>query len=92
MSAPWGTPQEVETRRRIKLALWALAYEVHDIAMVPDAVFDRESRKVDLSVATTNPALDKWFRKNYDPSTGMWVLGHPHRARLEVILSKLGVK
>ena len=47
----WGSPVEVERKRRINLALWAYAYEVQDDPLVDDATFDREARLVDPSIA-----------------------------------------
>lgn len=75
--AKWGSLVEVERRRRIKLTLWAYAYEVHSVSLIDDHTFDMESRKVNLKLATGRADLDKWWRENFDPSTGMWVLQHP---------------
>lgn len=80
-----------ETHRRIKLAVWAYAYEVVGTPAVPDAVFDAECARVDLSRSTGRPDLDLWWRQNFDPSTGMWVLGHPELdkvARLHMALTR----
>ncbi len=77
--ASWGTPVERERRRRIQVAVWAYAYEVHDESLVPDAVYDRVCREVDVSVDTGRPDLDAWFRSEFDPSTGFWVHSHPDR-------------
>ncbi len=41
VSGAWGTPAEVERRRRILLALWAYAYECGD-PLVEDAEYDSE--------------------------------------------------
>ena len=70
---------EREVRRRIQVALWAYAYEVHDVSLVPDAVYDKVCREVDLSVDTPRPDLDAWFRTSFDPSTGSWVHTHPDK-------------
>jgi len=73
----WGTPKEIETRRRIRLAIWAYAYEFHHHSIVPDAMFDVESYCVDLSVETDRLDLDFWFRANFETCTGMWIHKHP---------------
>lgn len=75
----WGSPVECEVRRRIQVALWAYAYEVHDESLVPDAVYDRVSREVDVTVTTGRADLDAFFRESFDPSTGSWVHGHPDK-------------
>lgn len=77
-----------EIRRRIRVAVWAYAYEALHESLVPDHVFDAECRKVDLSVSTSyegrdNSAIDAWFRKEFDPSTGCWIWKqHPGLLRI----------
>lgn len=82
-SQKWGSPKEIETRRRIFVALWAYAYELHDDPLVSDAMYDEWAFKIDLSIDTDRPELDKWFRKNFMPDTGMWVRNHPDIDKLE---------
>ncbi|AKM09379.1 hypothetical protein [Croceicoccus naphthovorans] len=77
-----GSPVERERRRRIKLAVWAYAYEIKSNPLVPDGVFDEEALKVDLSVDTGRPDLDAWFRANFQPHTGSWVWRHPEPGKL----------
>lgn len=71
-----------EKMRRTHLAMWAYAYEVENVSLVPDAVFDEEARRIDLSVDTDRPDLDAWFRNNFDPDTGVWVHQHPELSRI----------
>lgn len=78
-----------ETRRRIRVAVCAWAYEMHDDPLISDAEFDALARSVDLSKATGRPDLDKWFRENFDPSTGMWVGFHPEPEGLERVYQML---
>lgn len=66
-----------ETRRRIKLSVWAYAYEVRNIALVNDGLYDFQSSLVDLSKSTNRPDLDFWFNCNFDPCTGIWIHKHP---------------
>jgi len=77
----WGTPKEVETRRRILVSVWAYAYELADTprSLVPDHIFDAECYMLaaGLRVDTDRPDLDYWFRGMFDPSTGMWIHKHP---------------
>lgn len=73
----WGTPKEIETRRRVKLALWAYAYEFEQHSIVEDAVFDFESYMVDLNIETDRLDLDYWFRAEFIPDTGLWIHKHP---------------
>lgn len=74
---PWGTREEIERRNRIRLSVWAYAYEFMDDTMVPDAVYDALSLEIDPSVTTGNRRLDRFFATEFSPSTGMWVRKHP---------------
>lgn len=71
------TPKEIETRRRIKLSVWAYAYEFRAHSIVPDYIYDFESQCVDLRIDTDRPDLDYWFRANFQSDTGMWIRSHP---------------
>ena len=73
----WGSPKEIETRRRMRLCVWAYAYEYKNHSIVSDAVFDVESYQVNLAIETDRLDLDYWFRANFEPSTGMWIRQHP---------------
>jgi hypothetical protein len=85
----WGTPVEIERRRRIRLAVWAYAYEKLNESLVSDETFDREAELVDLKVATGNPKMDLWFRKNFAACTGQWVNQHPNQRRLHQIATQI---
>lgn len=78
----WGTPKEIETRRRIRLAIWAYAYEFQNHSIVSDAVFDVESYQVNLAIETDRLDLDYWFRANFEPCTGLWIHQHPQLERI----------
>lgn len=89
-SAPaWGTPEEVERRRRIRVAVWAYAYEVLDVSLVSDETFDRECQAVDPSVSTGHPKLDKFFRDQFADYTGQWVHKHPEKAKLAALTKRI---
>lgn len=66
-----------ETRRRVKLTVWAYAYEFQDDPLVSDAEFDGECLLVDLTISTNRPDLDAWWRENFSPHTGQWIHRHP---------------
>ena len=70
-----------ERRRRIQLSMWAYAYEIANEPMVSDAVFDATAAQSDPSITTGH--LDDWWRKNFQPYTGSWVLSHPELSQLE---------
>lgn len=78
----WGSTVEVERRRRIAVAVWAYAYEIDDDPLVPDHIYDDWARRIDPSAVTGNDQLDRFFRQEFSPHTGMWVRKHPGQARL----------
>lgn len=83
----WGSPKEIETRRRIKLAVWAYAYEFEE-GVVPDYVFDVEAYQVDLSVHTDRLDLDFWFIANFEPDTGLWIHRHPELDKIRKLYER----
>lgn len=72
-----------ETRRRIKLSVWAWAYEFQNVSLVPDYLYDYESMLINLSVFTKRPDLDYFFITNFNPSTGLWIHKHPELDGIE---------
>jgi hypothetical protein len=85
----WGTPLEQERRRRIQVAIWAWAYEVHDVSLVSDHVFDMTCRLIDPTISTKNRKLDNFFKKHFGPDTGQWVHKHPERQKLDARVRSL---
>lgn len=78
------TPQvDAETRRRIRLTLAAYAYELEDNPIMSDEEYDALSKEIDLSINTRRSDLDAFFRKHFDPSTGMWIRSHPELPRVK---------
>lgn len=77
----WGSPSEIETRRRILVSVWAYAYayEVMNDQLVGDDIWERECLAINLDQETGNDELDFWFSENFDPSTGQWVNNHPDK-------------
>lgn len=79
----WGSPVEVERRRRIRLAVAAYAYEFLNKPVMSDSEFDREMYLVDLNQTTDNPEMDQWFKDNFVTYSGMWIHSHPNKPGLE---------
>lgn len=71
------TAAEIETRKRIKLAIYAYAYEFENHSVVSDSHFDDLAKSVDTRVSTSRPDLDNWWASNFNPSTGQWIHKHP---------------
>jgi len=82
MAVSWGTPVEIERKRRIDVAAWAYAYEVENNPIVDDATFDREAALIDPSVSTGHAVLDEFFRTEFGAHTGLWVHRHPEKHKL----------
>lgn len=81
----WGAPAEIERRRRIRVAVWAYAYEVFDVSLVSDHRFDTECKLIDTSVLTGKPRLDQWFAKEFAAHTGQWAHKHPDLKHLDAL-------
>lgn len=84
-TSPYSERVCLETRKRIRVAVAAYAYEVLQQSIMSDHEFDELAKSIDLSIDTRRPDLDKWFRKNFQTYTGSWVHGHPDRHRLDQI-------
>lgn len=87
----WGTGPagliEKVRRNRIILAVAAWAYENSHRHTMTDAEYDQLSETVEAQrrIATGNSRMDNFFRRQFDPSTGLWVHKHPNKAGLERI-------
>lgn len=68
---------ERERRNRIRVAVFAFAYECRGESLIPDAEYDALAASIDPSVVTGNPVLDTFFKRHYLPHTGMWIHKHP---------------
>lgn len=77
----WGTPIETERHKRIRLTLWAYAYEMQSVSIVSDGVFDAVARSSQPLIETGR--LDQWWRENFTPDTGMWIRSHPEMHLVE---------
>lgn len=88
MTSKWGSPVEIERKMRIKIALYAYAYEIANLPLVDDATFDAESLKIDPSIDTGNPVLDQFFREQFKPDTGMWIHQHPDLDKIASMFKK----
>lgn len=73
----WGKTIEVETRRRIRIAVAAFAYEMKDNPLMSDHAFDELARKINPALGTCHPEMDEFFAEHFSPSTGMWIYKHP---------------
>lgn len=79
---------EYQTWLRIRLSIAAFAYEFDATSIISDAEFDKLCLEVDTSIATARPDLDKWFKRNFNSATGMWIRGHPELKKIEALYTK----
>jgi hypothetical protein len=86
MEAGTVTPKERQRWLRIRLSVAAWAYEVQDRTIMSDATYDRLCLEVDTSITTGNKRLDTFFKRHFDPNTGVWVRKHPEPRKLERII------
>lgn len=73
----WGSPVELETRRRITLCVATFAYEVADAPFMDDHTWDRLAQSIRPRMGTCHPLLDEFFVGHFSPMTGMWIHDHP---------------
>lgn len=66
-----------EIRNRIRLAIFAYAYEVHNESLILDSEYDALSLKIDKTIITGDKVTDKFFKTEFNPSTGLWIHKHP---------------
>lgn len=85
----WGTPTEVERRKRILAALYAYAYEFENTSLVSDGEYDALCLSINPLFVTGHKKLDKFFSTKFDPSTGMWVREHPELKKLKELYEKV---
>lgn len=80
---------EQELRDRILLLLAALSYEEYNFNILSDHEFDALALSINTEIDTGNPELDEWFRKEFNPSTGMWVYKFPELDKLKNKLKEM---
>lgn len=83
----WGSPVERERRRRIRLTVWAYAYEITDAPLVSDDRFDSEARASDPTITTGR--LDQWWRETFTPHSGQWIHHHPELPKVAALHQRL---
>ena len=60
-----------EIRNRIRLSIAAYAYEFKDDQIMSDAEFDELALKIKPEEKTGNLKLDNFFKKHFQPDTGI---------------------
>ena len=78
------TRVEKEVRRRTRLVIAAYQYENHPNGetVMTDAEFDAECLKVDVTIKTPRPDLDKWWGSQFQTCTGQWIHSYPEQDRI----------
>lgn len=71
-----------EIQNRIRLCIFAYAYEFENETLVSDEDYDKLARQINPTVKTGKEALDKFFAEEFDPNTGMWIYQHPDLERI----------
>lgn len=66
-----------ETRRRIRIAVAAYAYEVLQDPIMSDGEYDSLAAEIDPYEDTGNAVLDLFFLTDFSRETGSWVHKHP---------------
>lgn len=74
-----------QKKLRIRVAIFAYAYEVLMESLIDDITYDDLAARIDTSIGTDRPDLDQWFKENYSEYTGSWVHKHPELSRIKEI-------
>ena len=77
-----------EIRNRIKLSVAAYAYEFKGDSIMTDHEYDELSLKINPNEKTGNDVMDKFFKTQFQPDTGMWIRTHPEIKKLEYLYKK----
>ncbi len=77
-----------EIRNRIKLSVAAYAYEFKGDSIMTDHEYDELSLKINPNEKTGNDVMDKFFKTQFQPDTGMWIRSHPEIKKLEYLYKK----
>lgn len=79
---------ETERRNRIRLAVFAYAYEFENDPLISDGEYDELSKKININVKTGNDLLDKFFKKEFNEYTGSWIHKHPELDKIKKLYFK----
>lgn len=77
-----------QIRLRIRLSVFAYAYEFDNESLISDGEFDALCLQVDPSIETGNVKMDKFFKTEFNPSTGQWIHKHPELQRIIELYKK----
>ena len=77
-----------EIRNRIKLSVAAYAYEFKGDSIMTDHEYDELSLKINPNEKTGNDVMDKFFKTQFQPDTGMWIRSHPEIKKLDYLYKK----
>jgi len=80
---------EYERRIRIRISLAAYAYEKKNYSFMNDAEFDALAKEVNTSIKTGNSVMDKFFKEQFSPDTGMWINSHPELDKIKELYNSL---
>jgi capsule polysaccharide modification protein KpsS len=76
-----------ERRRRIRVALAALAYEQYSDSIMTDAAYDKLARSINPAIRTGR--CDDFFANTFQPWTGSWIWSHPELDGIDAILRRV---
>ena len=77
-----------EIRNRIRLSVAAYAYEFLGDSIMSDHEYDQLSLQINPQEETGNSKMDEFFKKHFQPETGMWIRIHPEVDKLNYLYKK----
>ena len=77
-----------EIKNRIRLSVAAYAYEFLGDSIMSDHEYDQLSLQINPQEETGNKKMDEFFKKHFQPDTGMWIRIHPEIDKLNDLYKK----
>ena len=77
-----------EIRNRIRLSVAAYAYEFLGDSLMSDHEYDQLSLQINPQEEPGNSKMDEFFKKHFQPDTGMWIRIHPEVDKLNDLYKK----
>lgn len=88
MSRTYSKEESDEIRRRIRLSVYAYAYEMMSVSLITDQEFDDMAKTIQPEFPTGNEELDTFFRTVFSPHTGQWIHDHPGKGEIAALYEK----
>lgn len=73
-------------RDRIRISMFAYAYDILGEPLVSDSDYDSLAKTLDNTTSTDNEIMDTFFKEEYVNHSGMWIHKHPQLERIRQLV------